>query len=235
MDEDEFIFAWKTVARDGKVCETGLKNFMSEVAGVSMSVSQIRDLMHYMDANGDGVVSRDDFRMFLEAGALEDIGPKEFMWEPHRKYRARSPQSKGSRVFIEKDKAETEKPPSTPANDRIERAVANYERETWQRLLREEAAVIPNLFARYDKQGKGELDAASFHAMLSQWYDVASFAHCGSLRPADSLAVVAYLRERQAAEGDRSGAGGDTTLPYDLWKAVVDGKFKPVDHLAGGK
>lgn len=91
LNSDELLFLWKGLVDDGKLTAERLIDFMERVAGVSISTVQARDLLNYMDANGDGRVGKEDFENFLSVGRLDETDPKSFMWEPKKKFREENP------------------------------------------------------------------------------------------------------------------------------------------------
>lgn len=91
LNEDELLFLWKGLVENGQLSISKLQTFMREVAGVSMSIVQARDLLDYMDANGDGRVGMEDFKNFLSIGHLAETDAKSFMWEPKKKFQEENP------------------------------------------------------------------------------------------------------------------------------------------------
>lgn len=91
LNDDEFHFLWKTLVEGGALTAGKLQTFMQTVAGVNLSAVQARDLLQYMDANGDGRVGQEDFKYFMSVGCLADTDVKLFMWEPKRKFREENP------------------------------------------------------------------------------------------------------------------------------------------------
>mmetsp|Transcript_130566 Transcript_130566/g.325771 ORF Transcript_130566/g.325771 Transcript_130566/m.325771 type:complete len:439 (+) Transcript_130566:84-1400(+) len=87
LSEEEVAFCWLSLVDQGKLSAQRLQQFMLEICGERLSSIQVRDLLNYMDANGDGKVGREDFRNFVSVGRLEDTNPADFMWTPKRKYR----------------------------------------------------------------------------------------------------------------------------------------------------
>lgn len=85
--EDELAFCWRALVDEGKLSIDKLQAFMKDICGVRLSPTQAKDLVTYMDANGDGRVGLDDFRHFMSIGCLADTDPKSFMWAPSAKYR----------------------------------------------------------------------------------------------------------------------------------------------------
>jgi hypothetical protein len=83
---------WKGLVDEGKLSITKLQTFMETVAGVELTTIQAKDLLGYMDANGDGRVGMEDFKNFLSIGRLMDTDVKSFMWEPKAKFRQENPQ-----------------------------------------------------------------------------------------------------------------------------------------------
>lgn len=94
LNEDELLFLWKGLVENGQLSPSKLMMFMQQVAGVNMSVVQARDLLNYMDANGDGRVGMEDFKNFLSIGHLSETDAKAFMWEPKKKYQEEYPSHK---------------------------------------------------------------------------------------------------------------------------------------------
>lgn len=86
LNEDELLFLWKGLVEEGRLSVPKLQQFMEIVAGVRMTVVQAKDLLDYMDANGDGRVGMEDFKSFLSVGHLADTDVKSFMWEPKKKF-----------------------------------------------------------------------------------------------------------------------------------------------------
>jgi len=87
LTEDEVAFCWRSVAEQGQLSAARLQEFMQEICGEKLSLVQAKDLLNYMDANGDGRVGMEDFRNFMSIGRLADTDPKSFMWKPKAKYR----------------------------------------------------------------------------------------------------------------------------------------------------
>mmetsp|Transcript_16942 Transcript_16942/g.45026 ORF Transcript_16942/g.45026 Transcript_16942/m.45026 type:complete len:395 (+) Transcript_16942:184-1368(+) len=87
LSEDEVSFVWKSLVDQGALSEASLQRFMLEVCGDKISAVQARDLLNYMDADGNGSVGKEDFRNFVSVGRLADTDAKAFMWHPNAKYR----------------------------------------------------------------------------------------------------------------------------------------------------
>lgn len=97
LSEEEMLFLWKGLVDHGQLHLEKLQMFMKEVAGVNMSEMQARDLLEYMDANGDGRVGMEDFNNFLSIGHISETTAHDFMWEPKKKYRQEHPNYKLAR------------------------------------------------------------------------------------------------------------------------------------------
>lgn len=80
LTEEELSFCWKSLVDGGQLKAAKLQQFMLDITGESMSRMQARDLISYMDIQGDGNVGQEDFRHFLSIGNLEATNPKDFMW-----------------------------------------------------------------------------------------------------------------------------------------------------------
>lgn len=87
LSEEEIHFCWLSLVENGQLPVEKLQEFMLTITGERLSTVQAKDLLKYMDANGDGNVGQGDFRNFVSIGRLEDTNPKDFMWTPKRKYR----------------------------------------------------------------------------------------------------------------------------------------------------
>lgn len=98
LNEDELLFLWKGLVEEGRLSVPKLQQFMETVAGVRMTVVQAKDLLNYMDANGDGRVGMEDFKSFLSIGHLADTDVKSFMWEPRKKFQEENPHHKHAAV-----------------------------------------------------------------------------------------------------------------------------------------
>lgn len=87
LHEEELSFCWKSLVDQGQLSVPRLQAFMEEVCGEKLTYVAAKDLLGYMDANGDGRVGMEDFRNFMTIGTLADTNAKDFMWTPKRKYR----------------------------------------------------------------------------------------------------------------------------------------------------
>lgn len=87
LTEDEIHFCWKGLVDQGQLSIPKLQTFMLQVCGVNLSAVQARDMIQYMDANGDGRVGLEDFKNFVSIGRLADTDPKNFMWTPKAQFR----------------------------------------------------------------------------------------------------------------------------------------------------
>mmetsp|Transcript_6559 Transcript_6559/g.16093 ORF Transcript_6559/g.16093 Transcript_6559/m.16093 type:complete len:348 (-) Transcript_6559:35-1078(-) len=88
LNDDEIAFCWKALVDEGKLSVTKLQAFMKELCAVELSPVQAKDLLNYMDANGDGRVGMEDFKYFMSIGRLQDTDAQTFMWKPKAKFRA---------------------------------------------------------------------------------------------------------------------------------------------------
>lgn len=87
LTEEEVTFCWRGLADQGQLTVGRLQKFFLDVCGEQLSAVQAKDLLGYMDANGDGRVGMEDFRNFVSTGQLADTDIKSFMWTPKAKYR----------------------------------------------------------------------------------------------------------------------------------------------------
>jgi len=177
-----------------------------------MDISQIacKDLLGYMDANGDGVVGQDDFRDFMSVGRLADTNPKEFLWRE-------KPGKKAVRMKKTKTGADAEA--DIKETKRIDAAIARYEAEVWERLLAEEETCMRNTFEKYAKTDPDSMTAQEYHAVMQSAHKVCGFA-IGEIQPETTLAVIDDLNRRAGKTGDRN------SVPYDVWADLMNGKLK---------
>lgn len=325
LTEEEMLFCWKSLVDEGKLSIPKLQTFMQQVCGVNLSTVQARDMIQYMDANGDGRVGLEDFKNFMSIGRLADTDAKNFMWTPKAQFRMEhgigknakeddagllsafsshsDEKRRGSAVFsdaglilessavpakpttppdakapgkrrpapgrgqadsiknVEKeDEKKDKKVASERTNQLIETAISNYERQSWERFLKEEADFKRYLFDQFSG-GKDELDVMDYHRMLLKWFPLAEWCAPRGIRPADSLAALEYIvrrdredrglaapAEKKAEEGDGAaaaagsgGAGASSSeapgeepvpvqLPYSMWLDVLHGKHRPEEH-----
>merc|ERR1712057_121021 len=83
---------------------------------------------------------------------------------------------------------------------KVESTLQKYEEDTWANLLDDEEQFLHDLFAKFDKTGKGEeLDAMAYHQMLAKWFPLANWCSPGNFRAQDTLAVINYLRKESNA------------------------------------
>jgi len=87
LSDDEVQFCWRGLVDEGRLSVHKLRKFMEDVCGFTMSTMQAKDLLAYMDANGDGRVGMEDFKYFMGTPSLEHLDAKTFMWNPKAKYR----------------------------------------------------------------------------------------------------------------------------------------------------
>lgn len=258
LSEEEVHFGWRSLAENGKIGTIKLRQFMWDVCGTKLSIVQAKDLLNYMDADGNGSVGREDFEFFMQTGRLSQTDSATFMWKPKSKFRAEHPQLGDERPTS--PKVEEEAAPKVQASrrpqgydprtlDKIEKALEKYETETWARLMKEEEEFLKSLFKQFDQtkngkgeviQGKGEeLDAMMYHQMLAKWFPLASWCSSGKFRAPDTLAVIKYLKEKKdgpakkateekAEGGEKKEEAEIPTLSYDLWLDVVNGKYRPL-------
>jgi len=296
LTEDELAFCWKALVDESKLSVPKLQKFMQDVCGTKLSNVQAKDLLDYMDANGDDRVGMEDFKNFMSVGRLVDTDPKSFMWAPKAKYRAEhgigrhgqldqhfglreddQPFSAGCaglqaagtmlksstagletcsndnthgaeasdiwtsgtsthstlmhprKPTTEKkgkghprpgtthtpqqlehaedspdagvasqqhDKARRRRQSDPQTLSKIEHALARYEQNTWDKLLKEEAEFKRSLFDQFSG-GKDELDVTEYHRMLMRWFPLASWCVPGGLRAGDSLAALEYVMRRE--------------------------------------
>jgi len=191
LNEEEVTFCWLSLVDKGQLSAQKLQQFMLEVCGERLSNMQARDLLNYMDANGDGIVGREDFRNFVSVGRMEDTDPKDFMWTPKRKYREEHGTS-------EKQQAKDEDLP--PVSVGMQAAASFFSRDDRQRTSVE----MPG--------GSAGLGAAGAGANAST--SSSSNGPTGSADPAHRIAASGVaLHESKAPEpkpppGKRRGPAG---------------------------
>lgn len=274
LSDDELQFVWKSLVEEGKLNQKMLRKFLEDITGTRLSVMQAKDLLSYMDMDGDGRVGQQDFKAFMQTSCLAQTDAPTFMWRPKAKYREQmAKESKpGEDTFglTRPASGEGEKhPPSrgslassgpvsmpkkqTTSQDlqlkaKIDRVVAKYEKDTWDRLLEEEEQIMRHIFAQFTEKGgeEGELDAKGFHKMVTQWFPLAQWSAAGAIRPADSLATMHHLAQRAEATRGREGAGsgeaapaeaggGELKISYGVWLDCVRGKLGPDDQPVAPK
>jgi len=91
LTDEEVQFCWRGLVDEGKMSVPKLQRFMEQVAGHNLSAVQARDLIQYMDADGDGRVGKEDFRNFMSTPSLDHTDVKNFMWTPKAKFREKNP------------------------------------------------------------------------------------------------------------------------------------------------
>mmetsp|Transcript_49457 Transcript_49457/g.87081 ORF Transcript_49457/g.87081 Transcript_49457/m.87081 type:complete len:363 (-) Transcript_49457:101-1189(-) len=325
LTEEEILFCWKGLVDEGKMSIPKLQKFMLQVCNVNLSTVQARDMIQYMDANGDGRVGLEDFKNFMSIGRLADTDAKNFMWTPKAQFRQEhgigknakeeeglhsvfashsDEKRRGSTPFsdggLNLDPSAVPAKPTTPpdakapgkrrpvpgrgqadslhdagkegdkqmcakklVSDRthtlIETAIANYEKQSWEKFLKEEKDFERSLFDQFSA-GKDELEVTEYHRMLLKWFPLAEWCAPRGIRPADSLAALEYIlrrdrEERGIAAPEETGAGGGATvggssgagassseaagevaepvaatLPYSMWLDVLHGKHRPEEH-----
>jgi hypothetical protein len=207
LDEEEIAFVWKCITDHGQLTAATLKEVMKEVCGMEISQIACKDLLAYMDANGDGVVGQDDFREFMSIGRLADTDPKAFLWREKQG-------KKGVRLSTSQPL-----PATTSETKRIDQAVAKYEAEVWQKLLQEEDSCMRKTFEKYAKTDPNSMTAQEYHAVMQSAHKVCGFA-IGELQPETTLAVLDDLNRRARKTGDRN------QVPYDVWAALINGQLK---------
>lgn len=238
LNDEELQFVWRCLVEEGKLTLPKLRQFMEDITGEKLSVVQAKDLLNYMDMNGDGRVGQEDFKAFMQTSCLGMTDPKTFMWTPKSKFRQESGLQPGGAGVDEGDggtfaltqssrqqsgagSSSQPPPPKAPLADpgkqhdknllaKIDRTLDRYEQETWERLLKEEENCLKQMFSQFSEGENGdELDAKGFHKMTSQWYPISQWCAAGSLRPADSLATMRHINSRGEAQTDKGGDEGD--------------------------
>jgi len=264
LTRDEIKFVWHGLVEETKLTPPKLQKFMKEVCGTKMSRVQAKDLLSYMDADGNGHVGFADFEYFMSIGRMRDTDPKSFMWSPKAAWRREHPeQSKDKDSEDASENAAAESAPVAPASSgrgvddaarsRIDSALTKYEQEMWQKFLKQEEDLQRHLFNQFATPGSDELQAMEFHRMLQRWYPLAHSWAPGSLRAGDSLATLEYLlrRERELNEKEKSSLSGssreskadalmesskeEAKLSYSMWLDVISGKYRPDEHLVDDK
>jgi hypothetical protein len=218
LDEEEIAFVWKCITDHGQLTPATLKDVMKEICGMEISQIACKDLLSYMDANGDGVVGQDDFRDFMRIGRLADTNPKEFLW--------REKQGK-KEVRLQTGKPQAE---NTQQMKRIDAAITRYETDVWQKLVEEEETCMRKTFEKYAKTDPptvsadgsttaGSMTAQEYHTVMQSAHKVCGFA-IGELQPETTLAVLEDLNRRAGTTGDRN------KVTYDVWSALMNGQLK---------
>jgi hypothetical protein len=207
LDEEEIAFVWKCITDHGQLTPATLKEVMKEICGMDISQIACKDLLAYMDANGDGVVGQDDFREFMSIGRLADTDPKAFLWREKR----------GEKRGVRLQGTKTQ--PETSEIKRIDAAVARYESEVWQQLLAEEETCMRKTFEKYAKTDPNSMTAQEYHAVMQSAHKVCGFA-IGDLTPETTLAVLDDLNRRAGKTGERN------QVQYDVWAALINGQLK---------
>eukprot|EP00929_Paragymnodinium_shiwhaense_P053070 TRINITY_DN26570_c0_g1_i2.p1 TRINITY_DN26570_c0_g1~~TRINITY_DN26570_c0_g1_i2.p1 ORF type:complete len:450 (-),score=146.26 TRINITY_DN26570_c0_g1_i2:71-1420(-) len=87
LTEEELQFCWRSLVEEGRVSMTKLQGLVKSLCGYSMTAVQCKDLLRYMDANGDGRVGMEDFKNFMQVPCCAQTDPKSFMWTPNANYR----------------------------------------------------------------------------------------------------------------------------------------------------
>lgn len=237
LTEEEITFGWRSLAQQGQITVPKIRQFMQDVCNVKLSIVQAKDLLNYMDANGDGRVGQEDFKFFMQTGRLSQTDSTTFMWKPKAKFREEHGEVPESHDDIVPSKANKAKGYDAKTLDRIKASLDKYEQETWEKLLKEEEAFLHSLFEQFDRSGKGEeLDTHDYHKMLARWFPLASWCSSGKFRAPDTLAVINYLKEKEKAKKkkeeeppaeEKKSEEEDKTIPYQLWLDVVNGKYRP--------
>lgn len=284
LTKEEIKFVWHGLVEETKLTPPKLQKFMKEVCGTRLSRVQAKDLLSYMDADGNGHVGFADFEYFMSIGRLRDTDPKNFMWTPKARWRREHPEQNkdkdsedmgadgGSKVaYLDAGKdvpegAAAEGAPPAPAassrgvddatRSRIDAALDKYEKEMWQKFLKQEEDLQRQLFNQFATTGSDELQAMEFHRMLQRWYPLAHSWAPGDLRAGDSLATLEYLlrRERELNDKEKSSMPGasregrdskadaavdgsreEAKLTYSMWLDVISGKYRPDEHLVDDK
>merc|ERR1719359_906182 len=88
LTQEEVNFGWRSLAQQGQIAVPKLRQFMQDVCGTRLSIVQAKDLLNYMDADGDGRVGQEDFKFFMQTGRLSQTDSSTFMWKPKSKFRA---------------------------------------------------------------------------------------------------------------------------------------------------
>jgi hypothetical protein len=206
LDDEEIAFVWKCITDHGQLTPATLKDVMKEICGMDISQIACKDLLAYMDANGDGVVGQDDFREFMSIGRLSDTDPKAFLWR----------EKQGKRGV----RLQTGKPAQESSEaKRIDAAVAKYETEVWQKLLQEEDTCMRKTFEKYAKTDPNTMTAQEYHAVMQSAHKVCGFS-IGELQPETTLAVLDDLNRRAGTTGERN------QVSYDVWTALINGQLK---------
>jgi len=188
--------------------------------GERLSTNEAKDLLTYMDADGDGHVNEGDFASFLSVGELGDTNVKSFMWRQDVKHKGRN---SGRRPSVDNQflncttlDAIFEDPryfsskgtflhqPTLPENYQsvadmhrseqlsaeIDESLHSYEEESWRKFQQEEAELKTRLFECFAKDAPGHVSLAEYHKTLRSWQPLIGWCMPGVLKPADAAAAL---------------------------------------------
>jgi len=247
LSEGELGFCWQSLA-EGKRLSTSKLQQLFALFGERLSTNEAKDLLMYMDADGDGYVNEGDFASFLSVGELGDTDVKSFMWRQSVKREQgnmargpsyannflncttldaifedpRYPSSKGmfqhQPTLPENYQSVADMHRSAQLSTKIDASLHSYEEESWRRFQQEEAEFKTRLFECFAKDAPGHISLTEYHRTLRSWQPLIGWCMPGVLKSADAAAALEAMLD---TSGENLESGSAVRLSFRAWLAAV--------------